>query len=39
VNAQLTPDDLRELARGFSALTVRGGRMNAMQMKVVDGTE
>ena len=38
VNVQLTPDDLRELESTFSALTVHGGRMNKMQMRVVDGT-
>jgi aryl-alcohol dehydrogenase-like predicted oxidoreductase len=38
INVQLTPADLRELDTAFSGLTVHGGRMNPMQMKVVDHT-
>ncbi|NOK21109.1 aldo/keto reductase [Corallococcus carmarthensis] len=33
---QLTPAELRELETAFSQLTVHGGRMNPMQMDVVD---
>lgn len=36
VNVQLTPTDLREMDIAFSKVKVRGGRMNAEQMKVVD---
>ena len=35
---QLSPADLTELDAGFSKITVQGGRMNEMQMKVVDQT-
>lgn len=38
LNVQLTPADLRELETAFSKLKVHGGRMNEMQMKVVDQT-
>jgi aryl-alcohol dehydrogenase-like predicted oxidoreductase len=38
INVQLTPADLRELETAFSGITVHGGRMNPMQMKVVDHT-
>jgi aryl-alcohol dehydrogenase-like predicted oxidoreductase len=38
VNVQLSPADLREIETAFAALTVHGGRMNAMQMQVVDQT-
>jgi aryl-alcohol dehydrogenase-like predicted oxidoreductase len=36
INIQLTSADLRELATEFSKLKVYGGRMNEMQMKVVE---
>lgn len=36
INIQLTSADLNELATEFSKLKVYGGRMNEMQMKVVD---
>jgi len=35
-NVQLTPADLREIEKMFSAIRVQGGRMNKEQMKVVD---
>ena len=35
---QLTPADLNELDAAFSRITVHGGRMNEMQMQVVDQT-
>ncbi len=35
---QLRPEDLREMEETFSRLTVHGGRMNAMQMRMVDQT-
>jgi aryl-alcohol dehydrogenase-like predicted oxidoreductase len=35
---QLTPADLNELETEFAKLKVHGGRMNEMQMKVVDQT-
>ncbi|MFP2906508.1 aldo/keto reductase [Pyxidicoccus sp. 3LFB2] len=35
-HVQLTSSDLRELETAFSQLTVHGGRMNELQMKVVD---
>jgi aryl-alcohol dehydrogenase-like predicted oxidoreductase len=38
VNVQLTSKDLREIDVAFSKLTVRGGRMNEAQMRVVDLT-
>jgi len=38
INVQLTPADLRDLETAFSVITVHGGRMNPMQMKVVDHT-
>ena len=38
LNVQLTPADLSELETAFSKLKVHGGRMNEMQMKVVDQT-
>ena len=38
VNLQLTPADLRELETEFSKIKVHGGRMNEMQMQVVDQT-
>jgi aryl-alcohol dehydrogenase-like predicted oxidoreductase len=36
VDVALTSDDLRELARALSAITVQGGRMNKEQMEQVD---
>jgi aryl-alcohol dehydrogenase-like predicted oxidoreductase len=36
INVQLSPADLREIDTAFAALKVHGGRMNAMQMQVVD---
>jgi aryl-alcohol dehydrogenase-like predicted oxidoreductase len=36
VNVQLTPTDLRELETAFSKIKVHGGRMNEMQMQVVE---
>jgi aryl-alcohol dehydrogenase-like predicted oxidoreductase len=38
INVQLTPADLSELETAFSKITVHGGRMNEMQMQVVDQT-
>ncbi len=38
INIQLTPADLSELDTAFSKIKVHGGRMNEMQMKVVDQT-
>jgi aryl-alcohol dehydrogenase-like predicted oxidoreductase len=38
INVQLTAADLGELETGFSKITVHGGRMNEMQMQVVDKT-
>jgi aryl-alcohol dehydrogenase-like predicted oxidoreductase len=38
INVQLTSADLSELETEFSKLKVRGGRMNAMQMQIVDQT-
>ena len=35
-DVQLTPADLNELDAAFSRITVHGGRMNEMQMQVVD---
>ena len=37
-NVQLTPADLSEIQTAFSAITVHGGRMNEMQMQIVDQT-
>jgi aryl-alcohol dehydrogenase-like predicted oxidoreductase len=36
INVQLTPAEVAELDSGFSKLTVHGGRMNEMQMKIVE---
>jgi aryl-alcohol dehydrogenase-like predicted oxidoreductase len=36
INVQLTPAEHAELDAAFSKLSVRGGRMNEMQMKVVE---
>lgn len=38
INVQLTSEDLSELETAFSKITVHGGRMNKMQMQVVDQT-
>ena len=38
INIQLTPADLREIQTAVSAITVHGGRMNEMQMQIVDQT-
>jgi aryl-alcohol dehydrogenase-like predicted oxidoreductase len=38
INVQLTPADLSELETDFSKLKIHGGRMNEIQMKVVDQT-
>jgi aryl-alcohol dehydrogenase-like predicted oxidoreductase len=38
LNVQLTPADLSELETEFTKLKVHGGRMNEMQMRVVDQT-
>jgi aryl-alcohol dehydrogenase-like predicted oxidoreductase len=38
LRVELTPEDLRELGTALSALTVHGGRMNEMQMGLVDQT-
>jgi aryl-alcohol dehydrogenase-like predicted oxidoreductase len=38
INVQLTPADLSELETAFSKITVHGGRMNEMQMQIVDQT-
>ncbi|MFY2562731.1 aldo/keto reductase [Corallococcus terminator] len=39
VRVQLTPSELRELHAALVKLEVHGGRMNEMQMRVVDETE
>ena len=39
VSVQLTSADLSEIHTALSRLKVRGGRMNEMQMRVVDETE
>lgn len=36
INIQLTPAELRELETDFSEIEVHGGRMNEMQMQVVE---
>ena len=36
LGVELTPQDLREIETTLSAITVQGGRMNAMQMELVD---
>jgi aryl-alcohol dehydrogenase-like predicted oxidoreductase len=36
INVELTPADLRELDEALSRITVHGGRMNGLQMKIVD---
>lgn len=39
IHIQLTPADLREIDAAFSKVTVHGGRMNEMQMEIVDQTK
>ena len=36
LKVQLTPADLSELETAFSRVKVHGGRMNEMQMRIVD---
>jgi aryl-alcohol dehydrogenase-like predicted oxidoreductase len=36
LDVQLTPEDIREIDAGVSKVKVYGGRMNAMQMELVD---
>ena len=36
INVQLTAEDLREIDAAFSKMTVHGGRMNPMQMTLVE---
>ena len=38
INVQLTSADLSEIETAFSKITVHGGRMNEMQMQIVDQT-
>ena len=38
INVQLTAEDLREIETGLAAITVHGGRMNEIQMELVDRT-
>jgi len=38
VDVALTSDDLREIVKALSAITVQGGRMNREQMEQVDQT-
>ena len=38
INVQLTPTDLSEIQTAFSTISVHGGRMNEMQMQIVDQT-
>ncbi|MGA9523803.1 MAG: aldo/keto reductase [Myxococcaceae bacterium] len=38
IRVQLTPAELREIEAAFSKTTVHGGRMNEVQMQVVDRT-
>ena len=38
INVELTPADLGEMQTEFSKIIVRGGRMNEMQMQIVDQT-
>jgi aryl-alcohol dehydrogenase-like predicted oxidoreductase len=37
VNVELSPTDLREIDIALAKLAVHGGRMNAMQMQIVEG--
>jgi aryl-alcohol dehydrogenase-like predicted oxidoreductase len=36
INIELMPSDLTEMETAFSAIQIHGGRMNEMQMKVVE---
>ncbi|MFY9233630.1 MAG: hypothetical protein WAO58_04135 [Fimbriimonadaceae bacterium] len=36
LKVHLSPEDMGEIDAAFSKVTVHGGRMNAMQMQVVD---
>jgi hypothetical protein len=38
INVRVSPARLREMESAFAKLKVHGGRMNAMQMQVVDKT-
>ncbi len=38
INLRLSPSSLREIDTQFAKLKVHGGRMNAMQMQIVDAT-
>lgn len=38
IQVQLSPEDLRDIDAAFSRVTVHGGRMNPMQMEIVDTT-
>jgi aryl-alcohol dehydrogenase-like predicted oxidoreductase len=38
INIQLTPADLAEIEAAFSQIKVHGGRMNEMQMQIIDQT-
>ena len=38
ISVQLTPADLSEIQTAFATITVHGGRMNEMQMQIVDQT-
>jgi aryl-alcohol dehydrogenase-like predicted oxidoreductase len=38
INVQLSPAELRDIESAFAKLKVHGGRMNAMQMQMVDQT-
>jgi aryl-alcohol dehydrogenase-like predicted oxidoreductase len=38
ISVQLTPADLSEIQTAFSTITVHGGRMNEMQMQIIDQT-
>jgi aryl-alcohol dehydrogenase-like predicted oxidoreductase len=38
INVQLTALDLREIGTALSGITVKGGRMNEEQMRIVDQT-
>lgn len=38
INVQLSAEDLREIDTALGKITIHGGRMNAMQMRVVDQT-
>ena len=36
IRVQLSPADLRELEMAYAGVKVHGGRMNEMQMRIVD---